>query len=396
MEQALAKSVSMKPETILLECNNTVTQYEGLMPLYEEDYKNDAELQSFDATLEAHTKALVKKVKEDGGLSLDVLEQVLAIMTCLGKKTADAVVECKSRMIAMKDKSYKLVLREYLESSLESLSFCNDLEKFLNTARRSHSHIEQKIQECINLGMKLDAGSEEAQMISNILKNLLASNVNDHSGEKLLDKSRCLLEKQKQMLDNVMAAQTKLGEEEERLKGWRKLTNYLYIGIQVMSIVVATLVAGYFFIVPVIASLWSTATAISLVEVLGVPMSSAFVASEVVSVIATGVKHWTVNLFKEFHKIIVDNKNTFNSIEDATDCSTKEMGDLQVLIETVSTQVEALLGIGVDFANGENIRPAIKDIMHYLKIFLEKIEDLEKKREKCSSMIMESREAVLI
>ncbi|KAK9942878.1 hypothetical protein M0R45_008522 [Rubus argutus] len=396
MEQALAKSVSMKPETILLECDNTVTQYEGLMPLYEEDYKNDAELQSFDATLEAHTKALVTKVKEDGGLSLDVLEQVLTIMTCLGKKTADAVVECKSRMIAMKDKSYKLVLREYLESSLESLSFCNDLEKFLNTARRSHSHIEQKIQECINLGMKLDAGSEEAQMISNILKNLLASNVNDHSGEKLLDKSRCLLEKQKQMLDNVMAAQTKLGEEEERLKGWRKLTNYLYIGIQVMSIVVATLVAGFFFIVPFMACLSSTATAISLVEVLGAPMSSAFVASKVVSVIATGIKHWTGNLFEGFHKVIVDNKNTFNSIEDATDFSTKEMGDLQVLIETVSTQVEALLGIGKDFANGENIRPAIKNIMHYLKFFLEKIEALEKKREKCNSMIMESREAVLI
>ncbi|PRQ23595.1 hypothetical protein RchiOBHm_Chr6g0263091 [Rosa chinensis] len=238
MKETKAKSIPMQLTSVLWACKNVLLQRVGYQTANQEDCMNDAKLLSFDdASLETSTNKLITKLKEDGGLSLDVLENVLTSMSDLGQKTADAILDFKSKMIDMKDDSYKLVVMEYLSSSLELLDFFTELEKFLDSARRSHSHIEHAIEQCSSLGSKHRPGSEEAKMISNILSNIMASNVNDHSGEKLVEKAHCLLEKQKEMFSKCRIEQEKLGKD-KKSNVWRKLLSRIFMVVKWLVLVV--------------------------------------------------------------------------------------------------------------------------------------------------------------
>ncbi|PRQ23597.1 hypothetical protein RchiOBHm_Chr6g0263111 [Rosa chinensis] len=386
MKETKSKIIPMQLTNALWACKNVLMQHLGLTAANQEDCKSDAEFRSFnDASLKTGTNEIITKFKEDGGLSLDVLDNVLTSMSDLGQKTADAILDFKSsKMIPMKDDSYKLVVKEYLSSSLELLEFFTELEKFLDSASRSHSHIEHAIEECSSLGSKHGVGREEAKMILNILSNIMKTNVNDYSGEKLVEKARCLLEKQEEMIDKCRIEQEKLGKDQKTINGWKKLLNYIFMGAKCLIIVVL--------VVTLANSIKSVRDGSSdIVGDLKIKAACYFEVSSIVEI----ADHWSSSRLEVCQNDFMLKNDAMNTIQEGAFHSIKEMGEIEVLIFKVVNSIDSLLAVSTNFANGGNVEVAIKNIKLDLKKFLDKINALEEKTEECSSRILKARQAVL-
>lgn len=378
----------MQLTSALLACKNVLMQHVGLI------YGNksgglqvsDAELQySFDdASLETSTNDLITKLKEDGGLSLDILDNVLTSMSSLGEKTAGAILDFKSKMITIKDDSYKLVVKEYLSSSSELLEFFTELEKFLDSARQSHTNIAHAVEQCSSLGGKNGVGREEAKTISNILNNIMASNVNDHSGEKLVKKARSLLERQEEMFSKCLLEQKKLGKDQKSIHGWRKLLNYIFMGTKCLVLIV---------LVVMMANSIGSVRAGSSNVVADLSIKAACMID--ISVFIEKADHWNSSHLEACDNELVLKNHAMNTMQKGALHCIKEMGEIKDLIGKVVNSIESLLALSTNLVNGGNIEVAITNIKCSLNKFLEKIEVLEKKTGECSSKILKAREAVL-
>ncbi|KAM5548971.1 hypothetical protein ABKV19_000406 [Rosa sericea] len=400
MKETKAKIIPMQLTNALWACKNVLMQRLGLMAANQEDCTNDAQLKSFndaslktgtneiitkfkkDGGLSLGTNEIITKFKEDGGLSLDVLDNVLTSMSDLGQKTAGAILDFKSKIIPMKDDSYNLVVKEYLSSSLELLEFFTELEKFLDSARRSHSHIEHAIEECSSLGSKDGVGREEAKMISNILSSIMASNVNDYSGEKLVEKARCLLQKQEEMFSKCRIGQEKLGKDQKSIDRWGKLLNYIFMGAKCLLFVVLL-----FYSVKYVRDGSS-----DVVEDLKFKAGCFLEVSGMIEM----ADHCRSSRLEVCQNDFVLKNDAMNTIQEGALHSIKEMGDIKDLIGKVVNSIESLLASSTNVANGGNVEAAIKNIKLDLKKFLYKIEALEEKTGECSSRISKARQAVLM
>ncbi|XP_062023709.1 uncharacterized protein LOC133739909 [Rosa rugosa] len=399
MKETKAKIIPTQLTNALWACKNVLMQYLGYQAANQEDCKNDAKLQSFnDASLKTRTDEIVTKFKEDGGLSLgtneiitkyngglslDVLDNVLTSMSDLGQKTAGAILDFKSKTIPLVDDSYKLVVKEYLSSSLELLEFFTELEKFLDSARRSHSHIEQAIEECSSLGSEHGVGREEAKMISNKLSDIMASNVNDYSGEKLVEKARCLLEKQEEMFDKCRNEQEKLGKDQKSIDRWRKLMNYIFMGAKCLLYVVLLFYS--------VKSVGGSSDIVGDLKIKPAYFLDVCGIDRIVGI----ADHWTSSRLEVCQNDLVLKNDAMNTIKEGAIHTIKEMGDIKDLIGKVVNSIESLLASSTNVANGGNVEVAIKNIKLDLKKYLDKIEALEKKTGECSSSISKARQAVL-
>lgn len=359
----VAEKVSMDPTTAMSECKYALTQYDQrFLPTYLEDCMKDPDLQSFDAKMEKHSKALIDTAEKDGGLSLGVLDGVVTTISDLGQEIANAVGNFKSQMTNMKDNSYVAVVHEYLDCSLAMLNLCTDMDKFLYEAREIHSLIEAQIQECLKLGMKAVIGREDAQKIVNILNNIRSSASKDHSAENLRVSLGILFKKHKKLVELVtriepLQEQEKkeetvpLKNKEESVPFWRKLTDYLYMGVKVVAVSLAVFFRD---IASAIASKFRTDSA----------------------------THWSCSLSQGIDTMT---KGAINSL--------KEMGNFIHVITSIINDIDALLVMaGKQFATGIPVSVAFSHIKNMLTKFMKHICVLETKTENCASIISDARD----
>lgn len=345
MESTVAiRKVSMNPTTVMSACTNALTLYdERFMATYLEDCKNDLDLQSFDKNMEKRTKALIEKVKKDGGLSLEVCDEVVTTMSDLAEGTAKAVVNCKS----MKNDSYQGVLKEYLGSSLEILNFCNDMEKFVDEAREAHSFLEGKISfiggKIQNCSMSLAEARKEAIEISNILKN------KDRTAQILRERVYLVLEKQDKLIKFV----TGLLTNQKSASFWKKLISYLFISVKVLGVSLAAIAA----ILPAITGMFST---------------------------VSNMYHWSCSLFQ-------GNQDALKSMRQESLHCMRDMGEIQAAIDGVINDMDALIVTSTKVANGTTVSAKIDNIKHKLQKFSKKLDDLEETTEACTSRTKKAR-----
>lgn len=349
MESTVAiRKVSMNPTAAMSACTNALTQYDQrFMARYLEDCKNDPDLQIFDKNLENRTKALIAKVKNDGGLSLEVCDEVVTTMSDVAEGTAKAVVNFKSQMIGMKDDSYHGVLKEYLGSSLEILNFCNDMEKFIDEARDTHSFLEDKISfiegKIQNCSMSLAEARNETVEISNILKN------KDRSAQTLREMVHSLLQKQNKLLEYV----DRLLRKQKTVEFWKKLISYLFISVKTVGVVFAA-------ILPAIAGMLST---------------------------VKKMFHWSSSPWQGMNS----EQDALKSMREGSLHYVRDMEEIQVAIDGVINDMDTLL-TSTKVANGTIVSGKFNTIKQKLEKYSKKLVDLEKKTEECSSRTKKARE----
>ncbi|KAK9942425.1 hypothetical protein M0R45_008092 [Rubus argutus] len=349
MESTVAIRKVENPTTAMSSaCTNALTQYDQrFMARYLEDCKNDPNLQIFDKNLEKRTKALIAKVKNDGGLSLQVCDEIVTTMSDVAEGTANAVVNYKSQMIGMKDDSYHGVLKEYLGSSLEILNFCTAMEKFVDEARETHSFLEGKISfiegKIQNCSMSLAESRNEVMEISNILKN------KDRSAQILREMVHSLLQKQENLLQNVSRLLTK----QKSVEFWKKLTSYLFISVKTLGVVLAA-------ILPTIAGMIST---------------------------VKNMFHWSFSPWQGMDS----KKDALKSMREGSLHCVRDMEEIQASIDGVINDMDTLLA-STKVTNGTILSGKINNIKHKLEKYSKKLADLEKKTEECSSRTKKARE----
>lgn len=127
------------------------------------------------------------------GLSLDSLFEVFNHLYKLGENIANIVIlECREYMSMQNDKIYHGLVMDYINYSDKVLHFCVEMENFLTLAHDRHSYIEHTTQPWIN--MESDIVVEDVMMISEVLKNLKASDVYEQCAGNLLGKVQILME----------------------------------------------------------------------------------------------------------------------------------------------------------------------------------------------------------
>nr|XP_011457688.1 PREDICTED: uncharacterized protein LOC101312602 [Fragaria vesca subsp. vesca]XP_011457689.1 PREDICTED: uncharacterized protein LOC101312602 [Fragaria vesca subsp. vesca] len=212
----------------------------------------------------------------------------------------------------------------------------------------------------------------------------MASNVNDHSGEKLVKKARSLLERQEEMFSKCLLEQKKLGKDQKSIHGWRKLLNYISMGTKCLVLIV---------LVGMMANSIGSVRAGSSNVVADLSIKAACMID--ISVFIEKADHWNSSHLEACDNELVLKNHAMNTMQKGALHCIKEMGEIKDLIGKVVNSIESLLALSTNVANGGNIEVAITNIKCFLNKFLEKIEVLEKKTGECSSKILKARQAVL-
>ncbi|KAK7834644.1 upf0496 protein [Quercus suber] len=120
----------------LVFCTNL--QYKTELNSYEAACRLDADLQSFDTTLQERTNQVINTIAvgvEVRALSFDSLKEVTECLLEMNQEVVKVILECK-KDIWKNPELFELV-EEYFENSLKTLDFCTALEKCLKRARDS-------------------------------------------------------------------------------------------------------------------------------------------------------------------------------------------------------------------------------------------------------------------
>jgi hypothetical protein len=105
---------------------------------YEAACRSDPELRTFDTTLQRRTRRAISTLAvgvEVRSMSLDSLREVTGCLLDMNQEVVRTILDCKEDI--WKSPELFDLVKDYLESSLQTLDFCTALEKCLKRARDS-------------------------------------------------------------------------------------------------------------------------------------------------------------------------------------------------------------------------------------------------------------------
>ncbi|XP_021803161.1 UPF0496 protein 1-like [Prunus avium] len=347
--------------------NNGKRDAQLMMISYQEARETDADLQSLDNALKTRTTAVIRAFADDG-LSTRFLKRVTDYVRYLSQESLGAVLGRRNAFGSMNlnsgnQESFKLLVDEYMNNSLQMLNFCSELDRFLKEARNTQSYIEYVTRECFEKESTM--GTSHYKMISKRLKNLKASV--DVSGQyssagRLLEKVVCLRRQQEQMLEKLKVQNEKLGKKESRARAWRKLTMMLFV----MAVVGLT--------------------------ALSIPAAGPALGAAVVPMLAGG--DWITKWFEEYETAFKDQLEENVAMQAGARVSIKELGDIKFLIDRVVNEIDSLL-FAPNSTIEEQVDFTMKDIKLKLETFMSEIKTLQDEANKCTSEIRNARDRVV-
>ncbi|CAB4290253.1 unnamed protein product [Prunus armeniaca] len=354
--------------------NNRKRDAQLMMISYQEAREADADLQSLDNALKTRTTAVINALADDG-LSTRFLKQVTDYVRYLSQESSGAVLGRRNAFGSMNlnssnEESFKLLVDEYMNNSLQMLNFCSELDRFLKQARNTHSYIEYVTRECFEKETAM--GTSQYKMTSKRLKNLRASE--DVSGQyssagRLLEKVVCLRRQQEQMLEKLKVQNEKLGKKESRARSWRKLTMMLFI-MAVVGLLISIIVTA----------------------ALAIPSVAPALGAAIVPMLAGG--DWITNWFGKYETAFKDQQEENVAMQAGARVSIKELGDIKFLIDRVVNEIDSLL-FAPNSTIEEQIDFTMKDIKLKLETFMREIETLQEEANKCTSEIRKARDKVV-
>ncbi|CAL0329222.1 unnamed protein product [Lupinus luteus] len=355
------------PETSSAMNLDTELHYRSELSSYEAACKIDADLQSFDTTLQARTTQVINTLAagvEVRSLSFDSLKQITECLLEMNQEVVKVILDCK-KDIWKSQELFELV-EEYFENSLQTLDFCIALEKCLKRARDSQFLILVALQQ-----FEEETGSRDNNFIKTLqeLKNFKAAG--DPFTEEFFEIFQSVYKHQILMLEKLHLKKNKLDKKLKYINSWRKVSSMIFVAtfaaVLICSVVAAAIAA------PPVAAAIAAATSI--------PIGS--------------MGKWIDSLWKNYEDALKGQKEVISSMQVGTYVAIKDLDNIRILIDRLEIEIESLMH-NVDFAiEEEAVKVAIEEIKKKLGVFMKSVEDLGVQADLCSRDIRRARTVVL-
>lgn len=348
----------------------THSVYAADLSSYEAACVKDPNLQSFDESIKEHTNRVISSLAtgvEARSLSFNSLREVTDSLLEMNHEVVKVILDCKRDIWGNKD-LFALV-NDYFDNSLQTLEFCNSLEKCLRRARENQVMVKSVItyfEEEVQNGLEGGTCVKTLQELRNF------KDAGDPFTEEFYLLFQSVYTQQATMLKKLQIRKRKLDKKLKSLKSWKRVSNAIFLAAFV-SVLIFSVVAASIAAPPVV-----TALAAALV----VPLGS--------------VGKWCNSLFKGYEKAIKGQREVVSSMQLGTYISLKDLDNIRVLTNKLELQLESLLQ-NADFAlkNEDVIKLAIDEIKKNIETFSETLETLSANADKCSRQIRKARTVVI-
>ncbi|KAL5063849.1 hypothetical protein RYX36_025586 [Vicia faba] len=348
----------------------THSVYAADLSSYEAACVKDPNLQSFDESIKERTNRVISSLAtgvEVRSLSFDSLREVTDSLLEMNHEVVQVILDCKRDIWGNKD-LFSLV-NDYFDNSMQTLEFCNSLEKCLRRARENQVIVKSVItffEEEVQNGLEGGTCVKTLQELKNF------KDAGDPFTEEFYLLFQSVYTQQATMLKKLQIKKRKLDKKMKSLKSWKRVSNAIFLAAFV-SMLIFSVVAASIAAPPVV-----TALAAALV----VPLGS--------------IGKWCNSLFKGYEKALKGQREVVDSMQLGTYISLKDLDNIQVLTNKLELQLESLLE-NADFAlkNEDVIKLAIDEIKKNIETFSETLETLSANADKCSRHIRKARTVVI-
>ncbi|KAK7386515.1 hypothetical protein VNO78_26795 [Psophocarpus tetragonolobus] len=348
----------------------THSLYAADLSSYEAACVKDPNLQSFDVNIQEHTNRVISSLAhgvEVRSLSFDSLREVTDSLLEMNQEVVKVILDCK-KDIWGNSELFSLV-NDYFDNSLQTLEFCNSLEKCLRRARENQMIVKSVI---TYFEEEVQNGTEGETYVKTLQELKKFKDAGDPFTEEFYLLFQSVYAQQASMLKKLQIRKRKLDKKMKSLKTWKRVSNAIFVAAFV-SVLIFSVVAASVAAPPVITA---------LAAALAVPIGS--------------VGKWCNSLLKRYEKAVKGQREVISSMQIGTYISLKDLDNIRVLTNKLEVVLESLLQ-NADFAikNEDAMKFAIDEIQKKIETFSETMESLSVHADECSRQIRRARTVVI-
>ncbi|XP_071939597.1 probable disease resistance protein At5g47260 [Coffea arabica] len=355
--------------------SNSIHSYEAALSSYEAACQADPQLQSLDATLQERTSRAINSIAvglDFRALSLDSLSEVTECLLEMKQEVVNVILQCKKDI--WKDQDLYDLVNDYFENKLQSLDFAA-LEACLKRALHTQSIVLLALQKFEEEHENAQAHSQE-ESVNPYPKTLQELSNFKATGDRFTQEFFSLFQdvykQQVLMLERLQAKKRKLDNKLKSMKGWRKVSNVIFIEAFV-SVLICSVVAAAVMAPPVVTALAAAAA---------LPLGS--------------MGKWLNSIWSKCERDLKGQREVIFSMQIGNYVVIKDLDSIRVLVDKLQIEIEALLQTA-DFAMREDeaVVIAVTEINKKVNGFMKTIQDLNDHADKCSSYIRRARAVIL-
>lgn len=335
---------------------------------YEAACKLDADLQSFDTTLQARTNNVIRTLAsgvEVRALSFDSLKEVTECLLEMNQEVVKVILDCKKDIWKNQD-LFELV-EEYFDNSLKTLDFCSALDKCLKSARDGQLLIHIALQR-----FEEESDSNSQAYAKSLIDLSSFRELGNPFTDEFFEIFQSVYKHQILMLEKLHLRKNKLDKKLRNIHAWRKVSCVIFAAT-FASVLICSVVAAAIAAPPVAAAL-AAATSI--------PLGS--------------MGKWIDSLLKSYENAVRGQKEIVNYMNVGTYVTIKDLENIRVLIDRLEVEIRSILE-SADLAGSdrESVRLCADEIRRKLDVLMKNTDELALQADNCSRDIRRARTVVL-
>jgi len=350
----------------------THSLYAADLSSYEAACVDDPNLQSFDTTIQERTNRVINSLAqgiEVRSISLESLGEVTGSLLDMNQEVVKVILECKQDIWNKKDRDLFSLVEDFFENSLQTLEFCNALEKCLKRAREKLVAVKSAMT-CFD--EEVQNGVEGSTYVKTLkgLRNF--KETGDPFTEEFYSLFQSVYTQQSSMLKKLLIRKQNLDKKLKSHKTLKRVSSVIFVAAFV-AVLIFSVVAAAISAPPVVAA---------LAAALAVPIGS--------------VGKWCNSLFKKYETALKGQREVISSMQVGTYISLVDMNNIRVRIDQLEIKIESMVQTA-DFAlgNEDAVKLAIDEIKKKIETFAEIIESLSVQADQCSRQTRKARTVVV-
>lgn len=338
---------------------------------YEAACMLDPTLQSFDASIQAHTNRVISSLAtgvEVRSLSFDALREVTNSLLEMNQDVVKVILDCQKDV--WKNGEMFSLVEMYFDNSQKTLEFCTALENCLKRTRDNQlmmiqlavSHFEEEVGDGVD-------GEKYVKTLQELRKFKAAG---DPFTEGFFELFQSVYNQHLLMFSKLQQRKGTLDKKLKSVKTWRRVSNVIFVSAFV-SVLIFSVVAAAMAAPPVVTA---------LAAALAVPMGP--------------VGKWCNSLWKRYETALKGEREVISTMQVGSFVTMKDLESIRVLVSKVEIKVDSLMQ-NADFAlrEEEMVKLAMDEIKKKLEEFMDDIQKLSQHGDKCSQEITRARTVLL-
>ncbi|AES94879.1 hypothetical protein MtrunA17_Chr5g0403571 [Medicago truncatula] len=346
--------------------------YAADLSSYEAACVNDPNLQSFDATIQERTNRVINSLAqgiEVRSISLESLGEVTGSLLDMNQEVVKVILECKQDIWNKKDRDLFSLVEDFFENSLQTLEFCNALEKCLKRAREKLVVVKSAMT-CFD--EEVQNGVEGSTYVKTLKGLKDFKETEDPFTEEFYSLFQSVYTQQSSMLKKLLIRKQNLDKKLKSHKTLKRVSSVIFVAAFV-AVLIFSVVAAAISAPPVVTA---------LAGALAVPIGS--------------VGKWCNSLFKKYETALKGQREVISSMHVGTYIALVDMNNIRVRINQLEIKIESMVQTA-DFAlgNEDAVKLAIDEIKKKIETFAEIIESLSVQADQCSRQTRKARTVVV-